>query len=278
MNQQGKWPAVTGALNSFFTQPSAAGIGVGIQYFGLGGGLSSCTPSDYATPEIEIAPLPGSASALSTSLSGHSPSTDTPTFPALQGAVDHAKSWATAHTGHVTIVVFATDGDPSSTCDDNLTDIDAIASTAAAGNPKILTFVIGVGSSLTNLNGIAAAGGTGQAFIVNPNGNTAQQFLDALNKIRGSALGCTYQIPAPKSGGTLDFGTVNVQYTPGGGSPVTIPKVTDKGSCPASGYAWYYDNNTTPTQIILCDASCTKISADSAAAVNVVVGCQTVLK
>jgi hypothetical protein len=280
MNQQSKWTNVTGALKSFFGQPSAAGIGVGLQYFGLGGNIlgSSCNASDYATPEVEIAPLPGSSAALTSSLGGHSPSTDTPTIAGLQGAVDHAGSWASAHSGHVTIVVLATDGEPSSNCDDNLGDINAVAAKAASANPKILTFVIGVGTSLGALNGIAAAGGTGQAFIVDPNGNTAQQFLDALNKIRGTALGCTYQIPVPKNGGQLDFNTVNVKYTPSGGQPVTIPKVADKGSCPASGEAWYYDNNAAPTQIILCDATCKEISADSSAQVAVAVGCATVVR
>jgi Mg-chelatase subunit ChlD len=280
MGQQGKWPSVTGALKSFFAQPTATGIGVGLQYFGLdNGGGSSCTASDYSSPEIEISALPGSATQLATSLDGHGPRSDTPTLPALQGAVDHAKAWASAHAGHVTIVVLATDGEPSSTCDDDLGHIDAIASAAAAGNPKILTFVIGVGSSLSNLNGIAAAGGTSKAFIVDPNGNTSTQFLDALNKIRGTALGCNYKIPVPGNGGTLDYGTVNVEYTPGGGGgPVTIPKVADKASCPGTGDAWYYDNNAQPTQILLCDSSCNKATADATAQVNIVIGCSTVLK
>ena len=313
MNDSNKWTSVTTALKSFLTQPTAAGLGVGIQYFGLppgsagcpttcansndcngngtclpfinkcsgclgGGGASSCNGADYAVPEIEIAPLPGSAQALTASINAHSPSTGTPTSAALQGAVDHAKTWATAHAGHVTIAVFATDGDPSE-CDTNLTNIDAIASTAAAGNPKILTFVIGVGSSLANLNGIAAAGGTGQAFLVDTNGNTTQQFLDALNKIRGTALGCQYQIPAAKNGGTLDYGTVNVRYTPGGGGPsVTIPKVADVGHCPATGDAWYYDNNTKPTQILLCGTSCKTVTADTKGDISIVVGCSTILK
>jgi hypothetical protein len=281
MNQQNKWTNVTGALKSFFTQPSAAGIGVGLQYFGLGGGPftpSSCNAADYAKPEVEIAALPGSANALTSSLGGHGPLTDTPTIAALQGAVDHAGAWASAHAGHVTIAVLATDGDPSSSCDDNLADINAVAQKAATGTPKILTFVIGVGTSLTALNGIANAGGTNQAFIVDPNGNTAQQFLDALNKIRGTALGCTYQIPVPKGGGQLDFNTVNVKYTPSGGQTVTIPKVADKASCPASGEAWYYDNNAAPTQIILCDATCKEVAADSNAQVAVAVGCATVVR
>src|ERR1700733_1537399 len=104
MDDDTKWTSVTGALKSFFAQPSAAGIGVGLQYFGLdsGGDGSSCTASDYATPEIEIGALPGASSSLSSSLDAHGPTSDTPTFPALQGAVDHAKSWASTPPGHVT--------------------------------------------------------------------------------------------------------------------------------------------------------------------------------
>jgi hypothetical protein len=312
MKDNNKWGNVTSALNAFVAQPSMAGVGVGLQYFGVTGGSAggcqngkacasdadcsggacapilnicicsgggdSCNAADYAKPEIEIEPLPGVAQKITASISAHSPSTGTPTSAALQGAVDHAKAWAQAHAGHVTIALLATDGDPEE-CDTNLGNIDAIAAAALAGNPKILTFVIGVGSSLSNLNGIAQAGGTNQAFIVDTGGNAQQQFLDALNKIRGQALGCVYSIPLPTGGGQIDFGTVNVQYTPGDGSPPSIlPKVADKGSCPASGDAWYYDNNSAPTQIILCDSSCSKIEADKSGEVNIVFGCGTVVK
>ncbi len=301
-----KWTAVSGALKTFVAQPST-GVSVGIQYFGLktaGGctptcntsadcgangpcflgaclgctaGADSCTASDYAKPEVEIALLPGNATPLTTSIGMHSPTTGTPTSAALQGAVDHAKAWAGAHSGHATIVVFATDGDPSS-CDTNLTNIDAIAAAAANGTPKVLTFVIGVGSSLANLNGIAAAGGTMQAFIVDTNQNVNQQFLDALNKIRGTALGCTYKIPLPESG-TPDFTTVNVQYVPGNGMGAqVIPQVANKAACPTSGNAWYYDNANAPTQIVLCQATCTAITSDSHGEVDVLTGCKTIVR
>ena len=50
---------------------------------------------------------------------------------------------------------------------------------------------------------------TGSAFVVDTTQNVNQQFLDALNKIRGAALGCSYLIPLP-DGGTPDFAAVNV--------------------------------------------------------------------
>jgi hypothetical protein len=304
-----KWQAVTSALNTFVTTPQQ-GVSVGLQYFGLPpggagsctdgakcktnadcggetcvpgagcfclGGGDSCNGADYAKPDVEIAPLPGVASAISSSMGKHMPSTFTPTSAALQGATQHALDWAKAHSGDVVIALLATDGDPSE-CDTNIANIQAIAAMAAIGTPKILTFVIGVGPSSANLNAIAMAGGTMQAFIVDTTMNVNQQFLDALNKIRGTALGCTYTIPVPASG-TPDYGNVNVQYIPSPGAmPVLIPKVNDKSQCPPSGDAWYYDNNAAPTHIILCDATCQSILTSSNGEVDVLLGCATVVR
>ena len=304
-----KWQSVTSALDTFVQQPGLDGVSVGLQYFGVppGGGTcsvlacntdadcgasacgpcvsnlclgyfgsasDSCTASDYATPAVEIAPLPGVASQITTSISMHSPTTGTPTSAALQGAIDHAKAWSTAHAGDAVVAVFATDGDPSE-CDTDLGHINAIAAAGANAMPKILTFVIGVGSSLSALNGIAAAGGTMQAFLVDTGGNVNQQFLDAMNQIRHSALGCVYQIPAPSSGGTPDYMEVNVVYTPSGGSPETFPYVGSQANCPASGNGWYYNDANNPTQIILCTSTCGVVQADSMGEVDITLGCQT---
>ena len=61
------------------------------------------------------------------------------------------------------------------------------------------TFVIGVGPSLSALNGIAAAGGTTSAFLVDTSANVNQQFLDAMNAIRNSASKPPNSLTAPSS-------------------------------------------------------------------------------
>jgi hypothetical protein len=302
-----KWDAVTSAFKTFVNQPGTAGIGVGIQYFPLDAGASTCSPTcasdadcggqfftcvfglcincvsggdscnsaDYAKPDVEIAALPAAAAAFTASINKHNPTNSTPTSAALQGAIDHAKAWGTQNPNHVVIDVLATDGDPTE-CDTDLNNINAIAAAGVNGTPKILTFVIGVGSSLTALNGTAAAGGTGQAFIVDTNQNVNQQFLDALNKIRGAALSCSYLIPVPTKG-KPDFNSVNVQYAPGDGGPAAVlPKVNDKASCPAGGDAWFYDDNAAPKQILLCDSTCTKVSADTTGQIDILLGCATI--
>jgi hypothetical protein len=306
-----KWSTVTSALDTFVQQPGLDGVSVGIQYFGVptGGATcsaitctvdtdcgaaacgpctsgiclgfftsagDSCTASDYATPAVEIAALPGAAGALVSSIGMHSPTTGTPTSAALQGAVDHAKTWATAHAGDAVVAVLATDGDPSG-CDESLPDIDAIAAAAFAGTPSILTFVIGVGPSLSSLNGIAAAGGTTQAFLVDTGGNVNQQFLDAMNAIRHAALGCQYLIPTPTTGDP-NFDEVNVVYQPGGGgASQTFPNVPSQAQCPATGDGWYYNNPANPTQIILCPSTCTHVEGDMTGEVDVTLGCSTVI-
>jgi hypothetical protein len=289
-----KWTGVTQAINSF-VQEASTGISVGMQYFGLPGaadaGLNiggiiipigdSCDPNVYSQPAIEIAPLPGVGGMITQSLANHpTPNTSTPTPPALQGAINHASDWAKAHTDDVTIVILATDGEPSEcpypsgATGSLLSQVEAIASAGAAQSPKVLTFVIGVGSDLTSLNAIAQAGGTNTAFIVDTTQNVSQQFLAALNKIRGQALGCQYKIPVPKAG-SVNFGEVNVQFTAAGGKPVIVPQVSDKTKCPSSGDAWYYDNPTTPTEILLCTTTCGTVSAGGE--LDVLSGCQTVM-
>jgi hypothetical protein len=296
-----KWTAVTGALSTFVQSQKTAGLSAGIQYFGLpanggptvtpscpipilcqfiGAFTSSCNPADYANPDVEIAPLPMNGAAIAASIQKHGPASDTPTLPALQGAIQHATDWGNVHSGHPTIVVLATDGDPNG-CNSTPQNVAQAAAAGLAQSPKIFTFVIGVGSSLTSLNGIAQAGGTNQAFIVDTAQDVNAQFLDALNKIRGAAvLPCAYELPKPTdSSQTLDLNTVNVAYTPGvgpsAGTQTTLYQVADKSQCAAAKGGWYYDNPAAPANIQLCDETCGPVTADIKGNVSVLVGCQT---
>jgi hypothetical protein len=275
-----KWASVTGALQTFMGQPGLDGVSVGLGYFGIPdntGFGDSCTAADYSHAAVEIAPLPQVASMINSSLASHSPSTSTPTSAALQGAIQHATAWASAHTGHAVAVILATDGDPTE-CDTTISGIQAIAAAGYAHTPKIPTFVIGVGSSLSNLNAIAASGGSQMAYLVDTGANVNQQFLMAMNAIRHAALGCSYAVPTNPNGQPVDYHQVNIVYQPGGGgNPVTLPYVMSKAQCPATGNGWYYDNPAAPTQILLCDSSCSTIEVDTTGSVNITLGCSTVI-
>ncbi|MBS2027696.1 MAG: VWA domain-containing protein [Deltaproteobacteria bacterium] len=304
-----KWEAVTSGLQTFLQQQSSQGISLGLQFFALpaassscpsvcntttdvnnceaGGGFcfgngdacsgcgggDSCTASDYATPAVEIAPLPGNATPIGTSIAAHGPSTSTPTSAALQGAIDHASAWAQAHTGHTVVDVLATDGDPTE-CDTNLADIQAIAAAGLSGSPSIKTFVIGVGSSLSTLDGIALAGGTTSAHIIDTSTNVGDAMLAAMNTIRVQALGCAYGIPRV-NGNLPDAALINVELTVGGSS-AEIPNVANASACPASGDAWYYDDPSVPQHVVLCSSTCSAVGNDPTSSVNLLLDCPTI--
>jgi hypothetical protein len=303
-----RWEAVTTALNGYFAAPANAGVGVGLQYFPLlpnlpppvfcatdadcglsdpclfglclGGGGSngtdSCNPADYAVPEVGIAPLsPAHANSLSASIAAHAPTLDTPTGAALKGALSYAKSWGQAHPSHVVAVVLATDGEPTECTPQDIFSIAGIAQKGLNGNPSVKTFVIGVGSSLANLNAIAASGGSGSAFLVDTNQNVVQQLTAALAAIQQQALGCEYAIPQPQMG-NLDFTKVNVQYTPGGGMPVLLGNVANAAACDPQSGGWYYDNPANPTKIMLCPATCSTVQVDPSGEIEILLGCDTI--
>jgi len=233
----------------------------------------SCEPTDYAKPVVAIAPLPGVGSAITSAIGGTSPNGDTtPTRPALQGAMTYSIDWAANHTDHITIVVLATDGEPTGCMPNSISDVSAVATVGLTSTPSVKTFVIGVGSQLSSLNAIAQAGGTGQATIVSA-GNAAQEFLDALNAIRGS-IGCTYKIPVGPDG-TTDFTKVNVAFTPDGGTKEDFPQVGSAADCVGTK-AWYYDDPNNPTQIVLCPAACDLVT-NSKGKVDVLLGCPTIV-
>ena len=214
----------------------------------------------------------------------------TPTAGAVSGAIQHAQALARANPTHKVAVLLATDGLPSECTPADITGAGGIASLAAAalaGTPSIATYVIGVftpdeqAAAQMNLDALAAAGGTGSAFVINTSQNVSQSFVDALNSVRSSGLSCQYMLPAATGdGGQLDYFSVNVQFTPGTGSPVTVGNVKDRASCSPTRGGWYYDvdpsTGATPQTISICDASGEQMKADPVGRVDILLGCTTI--
>jgi hypothetical protein len=253
-------------------------------------GRDLCDATAYATPAVEVATLPGAAPALISSLTQHMVDGLTPTAGALSGAILHAQALARANPTHKLAVVLATDGFPSECTPVDIVGangIAAIAATAYAATPAIATYVIGVftpeeqAAAQMNLDALAAAGGTGRAFVINTSQNVSQSFVDALNAVRGSGLACQYMLPTAMSdGGQLDYFTVNVQFTSGTGTAVTVGNVKDRASCSATQGGWYYDvdpsTGATPQTISICDTTCAQMKADPVGRVDILLGCQTI--
>jgi len=278
-----RWSAVTTALTTFVSNPAAAMIPVGLQYFGLTtgqtgpgvggpGGQVNCTASDYAKADVPIAPLSSNASLITASMAQHAPLTTTPTLPAVEGGVQFVASYAAAHPENKVVLVLATDGEPSG-CNSTLTNVSAAAAAGLAGTPSVQTYVIGVGDNLTNLDAIAVSGGTQHAFLIG-DANVQEELLKALTAIQGEVLPCQYSVPIPETGNALDFSKVNVVFTPTNGSPQEFQKVANSAACAAGNNLWYYDNEAAPTQIVLCPDACTVATSDGMAKVDIVLDCK----
>jgi hypothetical protein len=267
------WQAAAQAITNFVNNGQAQGMGVGIQFFPLNGVAPASCTADYKTPDVEIAQLPGNASAIIASVNRHGNGAFTPSGPALQGAIDHMVAWAPNHPGRAPVVVFVTDGFPTECDPQDSVDIANIAKAAFTGPSKIRTFAVGfhdaAGSS--NLDQIAAAGGTNKAFAI-AGGDIGGQFVSAMLGIATSPLSCEYPIPTPTDPtATVDPNKIAVDFTPNGSTTTnTVPKVSTLGDCPASGDGWFYDDNNSPKHIEICPNTCAKFGAG---ALSVRMGC-----
>ncbi|MEP7124749.1 MAG: vWA domain-containing protein [Byssovorax sp.] len=292
MSDSGKWDNVKTAFTTFFQDPNAGGIGVALRFwpdpsdfgnpnppiacnddvdFTCGAGVvASCE-----TPEVDVGLLsdPAHVKSLVDSFNAHSPNGSTPTSAALDGATKWTAKYVFAH-NHTeqAIVLLVTDGEPT-TCNTDPIAINAIATKALSG-AGVLTFAVGLaGSNQATMDGIASAGGTGQAFMIG-NGNAAADLLVALKKIQANAVACSFAMPLPPNPkDEIDLNQVDVSYTPSnGGVKTKFPQVASAAACSALG-GWYYDNPTKPTTINLCPASCTKVQIDTGAKVDIFLGC-----
>jgi len=247
---------------------------------------ADCGLGDYEQPDVAIAPLPANGAALLASLKRQTPDGRTPTAPALQGATDYARAYATANPTHTVAVVLATDGLPTDCTPLDIPSISAIATTALAGTPAVRTYVIGVfgpddAEAPANLNSIATAGGTEDAFIVDTTRDVASELTQALNAIRGTTLACDFEIPLPEHGGTLDYSRVNVQVADGTGATTDLYYVTSAAGCDPTLGGWYYDSDPAlgnkPTKITVCSSTCAGFKTSTSASVSIQLGCKTVV-
>jgi hypothetical protein len=282
-NRAEKWDPVTQALNAFFADAESTGIMASLSIFPLNKNTTQsaadediapdCQASAYVAPVVLPTALPN-GTAFADAIMALDPPNEygTPTLPALSGTIDYAKGVLAEDPTRKVAIVMVTDGDPNR-CDGN--NIANTAAAAAAVADEIPTYVIGVGKSLTSLNDIAVGGGTEKAFVVSSDGmgqtpeKTRQDLLNAVNLIRGQAISCEIDIPAPPVGKKLDPEKVDVQFTADG-----APKSSLKYGTECTGdAAWRYDDATTPTKIELCPAACDAVKADGNGKLDVVFGC-----
>lgn len=285
-NRAQKWDPVTSALNAFFADPASAGIVASLGVFPLNQNTTqgpsdrnkppACESSDYGKPEVPPQPLPD-ATVFKDAIAKLDPPNEygTPTYPALVGTIAYAESLLAEDSTRKVAVVMVTDGEPTlcETGDSSTTnDITNTAAAAAAVADHLPTYVIGVGDELASLNAIAKSGGTDEAFIVSladPE-ETRTKLLDAINLIRGKSISCELPIPAPPAGRKLDPNKVNVHFKAGGSTDTSLRYGKE---CTGSA-EWRYDDEASPSKILLCDATCETVKADPKGALGVEFACE----
>jgi len=264
-----KWDPVTAAFEGFLASPEATGISAAMTLF-PDTVNDHCSTSSYTTPDVPLTALPNVAPFAAALPLAKNLGTDehgTPTLPALKGVLPSAKANALAHPEAKTVVVLVTDGEPNN-CSGN--SIENIEAEVEKYKDLVPTYVIGVGTSVTNLNRIASKGGTGSAIQIDVGqpSVTEKQLTDTINAIRLKSLSCELAIPSPPSGETLDYGKINVSYTPSKGTKQTLAYDT---ACTAGG--WRFDSESNPTKIILCESLCDTVKDDPSGVVSVEFGC-----
>jgi hypothetical protein len=244
--------------------------------------VASCSVASYETPVVPIGDLPNSATSMTDTLAVTIPQGRTPTTPAVRGALNHLRARAMADAGRKPVLVLATDGVPGGCVGNTALAAAAALSQARMAAPAINTYVIGVFSqaqlvqATQTLNSLATAGGTASPFVLQTGTDLSQRFLEAINQIRGTALGCEFIIPVPTRG-TIDFEKVNVRYMgPAGADDLRYVGSSDR--CDPARGGWYYDADPAsgrPTRVLLCPATCTRVKDTAGVSVQLRFGCKT---
>lgn len=272
-----KWNPVVAATESFFADPASAGISASMVFFPA---LSDrCLSSSYVDPDVPMTALP--STAFADALAGVTPDRGgTPTLAVLQGTFEFLEGIVDDDPDGLYAVVLVTDGYPQG-CDDN--DIPTVVELVSEHASTIPTYVIGVENpplpdapdTVSDLNAIAVAGGTSQAFLIatgDPE-STKESFSQAIDEIRGQAVSCEIAIPPAPAGQVFDRSKVTVLYSSGGDEAAFVydPDCEQEN-------AWHYDDPDDPKTIVLCPSTCEMVMADPQASILVEFGCEDVIE
>lgn len=105
------------------------------------------------------------------------------------------------------------------------------------------------------------------------NFNTAA-LAKAISDARGKALGCVYELPEASGGGQVDKNKVNVIITVGGNAVQLTKRLDPTNPCTSEG-CWDYDEDG---KVVLVGKACADVTAAESAKVQILVGCETVVK
>jgi hypothetical protein len=224
----------------------------GLELFATPNASGYCAVS--STPQVKVGT--NAAAAIESELAGFTTSLSTPTRAAIDVATSYLK---TVGDGNSKAILLATDGLPTCAVDRSWETEDmpgTIAAVAAAKKAGFPVYVIGMGpsKSISNLNQLAEAGGTGKYYPV-----TSTDALEAALASVARMATATCSFKAAKAPSTPDLVYVYVDKH-------LVDKDENDG--------WSFDeNDPTYATIVLTGSYCKAVQAGDTQGVQVVVGC-----
>ena len=296
--QETKWAVTAAALDEAIDSIPAS-TPVGLMFYPNSGIYTASTPAEI-TQCVDVSSLvavaPDQRAALHAAIAAVTPNGCTPTHGAYQYGLESGLRVAQYPGDKYMLLI--TDGQPTLTVDcmgscnpaDPVSEqpiIDEI--TAAFALDGTRTFVIGSPGSERNettgedvrgwLSRAAVEGGTATdgCQVNGPNFchfdmSVADDFgaalRAALSDITGQIVQCSYGLPAPPPGETVDLGAVNLIVSPSDGTN----KLMLQSGVQDCSQGWYYDDDG---RVNLCADSCGDVEADPGASLKLFFGCQT---
>ncbi len=284
--QPSKWTVIRSVLkDTFATLPT--GALAGLTYFNND---DQC--GVQSTPNVGLALADQTQiDALGFSLDGVEPKGGTPIVGATILAFKHlhqqAQIWGNG------FVVVLTDG--ADTCNGDALQQLFDVEIPNARSVNIRTFAIGAPGSEPGravLSRIAWEGGTARSpdcdhsgaapdagnchYDMTTSTDFATDLAAALAQISGTALSCELDVPLSTDGSPVDYSKVNVDYYAGGGPDRTPILKDDSAPCDAGASGWQYSDDQ--AKIRLCGPACGAVQGDQGGKIQIVLGCETVVK
>jgi hypothetical protein len=291
-NTNSRWCYAINALGGFFAAPTSNGMGVALEFFPHGscGWVNypteqncctfgtCCDGSEQGQPEVALGELPDHLPKLVAALNAQDPlGTTSPLEAALRGVTRYTAS--AKRPDRQMVGVITTDGSPNG-CERDIGQLASILQEHRDTTGQ-LTFVIGMtGADYPVLEGLAEAGGAAQhtthcaggidpcTFYDVSDGNP-EAFVDALQQIQRSVVGCRFGMPTTDSG-LVDPNTMVVEWSSSSHALAQqLSRVQSPSDC---GQGWYADP-TRPTEFSLCEETCTRLQAEPLVHIDVLAGC-----
>jgi hypothetical protein len=201
----------------------------------------------------------------------------------VEGVLAGIDAYRAKHPGRYALVL-VTDGYPQDCDDDSIASVEDAVRAVAADVP---TYVIGVKNppltdddgnmapdTVSNLTGVAEAGGTDHPFIIDTGDpqKTSSALSAAVQQIRGVSSSCELDLPKPPDGRAFEKDHVEVT-TASGSASTTLAYDAD---CTGKN-GWHYDDAAKPAKVVLCPKTCDAVTSAKDARIQVGFTCEPVL-